>query len=236
MCRLLNGLHRLRACLNTSLFFEEGGIHSLRPAWISRVPIVVENNMSKGNWFTPNPYFAEAGISSSKWLTHWRGFPLMKDEAWAQSVNELEPIFRKKKWKNNAIYELIMLLKVVVVAKPKLLITAFLFWNSGTNTFDFKMGPMFPTILDMAQVFKLRPSDRVVDITHEWSSSSYPTVEGSDVSDSITLLEYNLSAFKSYRNLFTGFILFSKKSFGPTSSTANRDQEHMYFLLYWLNK
>ena len=35
---------------------------------------------------------------------------------------------------------------------------------------------------------------------------------------------------------FTGFIPFAKKEFGPSSSNANRDQEHMYFLLYWLNK
>ena len=33
-----------------------------------------------------------------------------------------------------------------------------------------------------------------------------------------------------------GFILFAKKTFRPSFSNANRDQENMYFLLYWLNK
>lgn len=80
---LLNSLHRPWAGLNTSIFFEEGGIHSLEPAWTSRVLIVVENNMHKANWFTPKPYSAEASISSSKWSTHLRGFPLMKDKAWS---------------------------------------------------------------------------------------------------------------------------------------------------------
>ncbi|KAB2626278.1 hypothetical protein D8674_017938 [Pyrus ussuriensis x Pyrus communis] len=60
----------------------------------------------------------------------------------------------------NGIYKLIMMSKVTVIAKPKLLTIALLFWNNGTNTFDFRMGPMTPTVLDMAQVFGLRPSGR----------------------------------------------------------------------------
>ncbi|KAM1870887.1 hypothetical protein ACFX14_046963 [Malus domestica] len=67
---------------------------------------------------------------------------------------------------NNGIYELIMLSKTIVVAKLELLTTAFPFWNSGTNTFDFRMGPMSPAILDMAQVFGLRPLGSIVDVTH----------------------------------------------------------------------
>ncbi|RXH88538.1 hypothetical protein DVH24_000137 [Malus domestica] len=41
-----------------------------------------------------------------------------------------------------------------------------------------RMGPIFLTILDMAQVFGLRPLGRCMDVTHHWSSSSHPTVEG----------------------------------------------------------
>ncbi|KAM1760420.1 hypothetical protein ACFX12_003294 [Malus domestica] len=95
----------------------------------------------------------------------------MNDEVWVQSVNELEPIF-KQKWMNNSIYELIMLSKTTVIAKPKLLTTTPPFWNSSTNTFDIRMGLMSPTILDMAQVFGLRTSGRVIDVTHDWSLSS----------------------------------------------------------------
>ncbi|RXI00634.1 hypothetical protein DVH24_000868 [Malus domestica] len=47
MHRLLNGLHRPRAGLYTELFFEEGRVHSLGPAWTYRVPIAVERNMPK---------------------------------------------------------------------------------------------------------------------------------------------------------------------------------------------
>lgn len=73
----------------------------------------------------------------------------MNDPAWAQWIDDLEPTF-KRKWMNNGIYELIMLSKTSILPKPELLVSALLFWNSGTNTFDFRMGPMSPTILDMA--------------------------------------------------------------------------------------
>ena len=90
----------------------------------------------------------------------------MNDEAWVKWIDDLEPIF-KQHWMKNGIYELIMLSKTTVVIKPELLTTALLFWNLGTNTFDFRMGPMFPTILDMEEIFGLRPSGRIVDTTHD---------------------------------------------------------------------
>ncbi|XP_050114931.1 uncharacterized protein LOC126593094 isoform X1 [Malus sylvestris] len=231
--RLLNGLHRPRAGLHSELFFEMHGVQSLGPAWISRVPSVVESNMPRGNWFTPNPYLADSGISSSKWSFHRRGFPLVNDLAWAQWIDELEPSF-KQKWMSNGIYELIMLSKISITPKPELLASALLFWNTGTNTFDFRMGPMSPTILDMAQVFGLRPSGRVIDVTQDWIPSS--TTGGSSSSTYFLPLSYNSVTFKSYGTSFKGFIPFVKKNFGAGSPQADKDQEHMYFLLYWLNK
>ncbi|KAB2615169.1 S2-RNase [Pyrus ussuriensis x Pyrus communis] len=70
---------------------------------------------------------------------------------------------------DNGNYELIMLSKVTVIVKPELLTTALIFYNNGTNTFDFRMGPMSLTVLDMAQVFELRPLGKNIDITHDWS-------------------------------------------------------------------
>ncbi|KAM1050591.1 hypothetical protein ACFXTH_032371 [Malus domestica] len=68
---------------------------------------------------------------------------------------------------NNNIYELIILSKTTVIVKPELLTTTLIFWNSGTNTFDFRMGLMSPTILDIVQVFGLRPSCRVIEATQD---------------------------------------------------------------------
>ncbi|KAM2187879.1 hypothetical protein ACFX1R_031494 [Malus domestica] len=159
----------------------------------------------------------------------------MSDPAWAQWIDELEPTF-KKKWMKNGIYELIMLSKTTIIAKLELLVTSLLFWNLGTNTYDFRMGPMSPTVLDMAQVFELRPSGRIVDVTQDWVPSSSSIAESSGSSTSFLRLEYNSTTFKSYGTFFKGFIPFVKENFGAASSHANKDQEHLYFLLYWLNK
>ncbi|KAB2635764.1 hypothetical protein D8674_026298 [Pyrus ussuriensis x Pyrus communis] len=84
LCRRLNGLHHPQAGL--SIFFEEGGVHSLGPSWTTRVPVAVERNMLPANWFTPIPYTAKAGISASKWSHFKRGFPSMKDEACPREI------------------------------------------------------------------------------------------------------------------------------------------------------
>ena len=132
----------------------------------------------------------------------------MNDEAWVRWINDLEPLF-KKKWMNNGIYELIMLSKTIVVANPELLTTVILFWNSGTNTFDFRMGLMSPTILDMAQVFGLRQSGRIVDVTHDWVPPSLLVVEISGTSPgtstSLLLLEYNSRNLQELWYIIQGF-------------------------------
>ncbi|KAB2625519.1 hypothetical protein D8674_017179 [Pyrus ussuriensis x Pyrus communis] len=91
----------------------------------------------------------------------------------------------------NGIYELIMLSKVTMIAKLELLTTTLLFWNNGTNTFNFRMGPM--------------PLGRCVDITHDWSSLSNSTTESLSASKSITRVAYTPSTFKSYGTRYTWF-------------------------------
>ncbi|KAM1125203.1 hypothetical protein ACFX2B_040027 [Malus domestica] len=81
----------------------------------------------------------------------------MKDATWSKWVDELKPIF-KKKWMSNGIYELIMMSNTPIPIKDKLLLIVFPFWNTKTNTFDFKNGLMSHTILDMGQVFGLKLS------------------------------------------------------------------------------
>ncbi|CAL2266794.1 unnamed protein product [Prunus armeniaca] len=49
-----------------------------------------------------------------------------------------------------------------------LLDAALCFWNSASNTFDFRVGPMAPTLLDMAQIFGFRPHGRPVDAVGDY--------------------------------------------------------------------
>ncbi|KAM1179800.1 hypothetical protein ACFX2G_019324 [Malus domestica] len=93
------------------------------------------------------------------------------------------------------------------------------------------MGPMSPTILDMEQIFRLRPSGIIVDITHDWALTLRPIVESSGTSSGTSALflqlEYNSTTFQSYGTSFKGFIPFVKNNFGAGSSNANIDQEHI---------
>lgn len=101
---------------------------------------ILESNMPAANWFTLNPYSTKVGISTSKWSNFRRGFPLMRDEAWSQWVEEFELIW-KQKWMAKGIYELITLSKVTVIAKPKFLTIDILLWNNGTSTFTLEWVP-----------------------------------------------------------------------------------------------
>lgn len=85
-------------------------------------------------------------------------------------------------------------------------------------------------------MFRLRLLGRCVNVTHDRLSPSHPTAKGSEASKSITSLDYNSTTFKSYETSFAGFILVSKKMYSPLFPTVDQAQEHMYFLLYWLNK
>ncbi|CAL2229374.1 unnamed protein product [Prunus armeniaca] len=49
-----------------------------------------------------------------------------------------------------------------------LLAAALCFWNSANNTFDFHLGPMSPTLLDMAQIFGFMPYGRLVDVVGDY--------------------------------------------------------------------
>ncbi|CAL2256412.1 unnamed protein product [Prunus armeniaca] len=63
---------------------------------------------------------------------------------WLDWINRLLPRHRAY-WKRAGIYD------------ENLLAAALCFWNSASNTFDFCLGPMTPTLLDMAQIFGFRP-------------------------------------------------------------------------------
>ncbi|CAL8117091.1 unnamed protein product [Prunus armeniaca] len=53
-------------------------------------------------------------------------------------------------WKMAGMYDSILLSKQSVNRDENMLATTLYFWNSASNTFDFRVGPMAPTLLDMA--------------------------------------------------------------------------------------
>lgn len=164
-----------------------------------------------------------------------KGFSCDEGCSMVSMVDDLEPIW-KQKWMANGICELIMMSKTIIPIKHEPLATALIFWNNGTNTFDFKIGPITPTILDMAQAFNLRPSGRCVDITHDWSSPSCLTAESSEASKSITSQSTTPPLSRAMRHLLQVSSPSPRRCLACLPPTTDQAQEHKHFLLYWLNK
>ncbi|BBN67633.1 hypothetical protein Prudu_136S000500 [Prunus dulcis] len=94
-----------------------------------------------------------------------------------------------------------------------LLAAALCFWNSASNTFDFRVGPMAPTLLDMAQIFGFRPHGRPIDAVGDYHRRKNQ--------EKVATPSLSLQP-RSTRTRF--------------SAEKDKDQQHMLFLLYWLNR
>ncbi|KAI5312723.1 hypothetical protein L3X38_041897 [Prunus dulcis] len=102
-----------------------------------------------------------------------------------------------------------------------LLAAALYFWNSASNTFDFRVGPMVPTLLDMAQIFGFRPHGRLVDAVGDYHRRKNQEKVVTPFTISPATINQNCS-FSNYLRRF--------------SAEKDKDQQHMLFLLYWLNR
>ncbi|KAI5320983.1 hypothetical protein L3X38_040691 [Prunus dulcis] len=102
-----------------------------------------------------------------------------------------------------------------------LLAAALCFWNSASNTFDFRVGPMTPTLLDMAQIFGFRPHGRPVDVVGDYHRRKNQEKLSKPFTISPSLINHNC--------YFSNFL----RKF---SAEKDKDQQQMLFLLYWLNR
>ncbi|KAH1239999.1 hypothetical protein GmHk_08G024298 [Glycine max] len=112
-------------------------------------------------------------------------------------------------WKTYGIFDLIQFSRFGPDYRPEMLIAAMHFFESSTNTFQFKCGMMTPTLLDVAALTGLRPSGETYDPTKS--------------SDNIKLV------YKE--NTFSKYIAEHKGSVEEEVS----DEEHVAFLTLWLS-
>ncbi|KAL5130511.1 hypothetical protein HKD37_12G033556 [Glycine soja] len=112
-------------------------------------------------------------------------------------------------WKTYGIFDLIQFSRSGPEYRPEMLIAAMHFFESSTNTFQFKCGMMTPTLLDVAALTGLRPSGETYDPTNS--------------SDNIKLV------YKE--NTFSKYIAEHK---GPVEEEVS-DEEHVAFLTLWLS-
>ncbi|CAL8163978.1 unnamed protein product [Prunus armeniaca] len=171
---------------NVFHFFENTLV--LGPHWFGPVPPEMAQLMKK-DVEAPLCFESTSALASHSWVS--------KNLSWSFPSSEVDWIDRLlprygPHWKRAGIYDVILLSKKSVNRDENLLAAALCFWNSASNTFDFRIGPMAPTLLDMAQIFGFRPHGRPVD------------------------------AVGDYHRKF--------------STEKDKDQQHMLFLMYWLNR
>ncbi|CAL8993534.1 unnamed protein product [Prunus brigantina] len=102
-----------------------------------------------------------------------------------------------------------------------LLATALCLWNSASNIFDFPLGPMTPTLLDLAQIFGFRPHGRPANVVGDYHRGK----NRERLAKSFTIPAATINQNCSFSNYLKKF-----------STERDRDQQHMMFLLYWLNR
>ncbi|CAL8175157.1 unnamed protein product [Prunus armeniaca] len=139
---------------------------------------------------------------------------------WADWIDKLLPRYGGH-WKRTGIYDAILLSKQSINRDENLLAAALCFWNSASNTFDFRVGLMTPTLLDTAQIFGFRPHGRPVDAVGDYHKRKNKEKMANPFTISPAMINQNCS-FSNYLRNF--------------SAEKDKDQQHMLFLLYWLNR
>ncbi|VVA27482.1 PREDICTED: LOC110762039 isoform [Prunus dulcis] len=120
-------------------------------------------------------------------------------------------------WKRASIYDAILLSKQSINRDENLLAAALCFWNSASNTFDFRVGLMAPTLLDMAQIFGFGPHGHPVDAVGNYHRRNNQEKLAKPFTISPATINQNCS-FSNYLRKF--------------SAEKDKDQQHMLFLLY----
>ncbi|CAL8123394.1 unnamed protein product [Prunus armeniaca] len=197
----------------------------LGPHWFGPVPPEMAELMKK-DAEAPLCFESSSALASHSWVSKnlSRSFPSSEVRnspiKWADWIDRLLPRFGAH-WKRAGIYDAILLSRQSINRDENLLAAALCFWNSASNTFDFRIGPMAPTLLDMAQIFGFRPHGRPVDAIGDYHRKKDQQKLAKPFTISPALINQNCS-FSNYLRKF--------------SAEKDKDQQHMLFLLYWLNR
>ncbi|CAL2276231.1 unnamed protein product [Prunus armeniaca] len=129
----------------------------LCPHWFGPVPVEMAS-LFKDDAEAPLCFESTSTLASHSWVSKnlSRSFPSseMRNNSvkWADWIDIILPRYGAH-WKMAGIYDAILLSKQSINRDENLLAAALCFWNFASNTFDFRVGPMTPTLLDMTQIF-----------------------------------------------------------------------------------
>ncbi|XP_008222865.1 PREDICTED: uncharacterized protein LOC103322714 [Prunus mume] len=197
----------------------------LGPHWFGPVPPKMAELMKK-DAEAPLCFESSSALASHSWVSKNLSHSFPSSEVrnspvkWSDWIDRLLPRFGAH-WKRAGIYDAILLSKQSINRDKNLLAAALCFWNSASNTFDFRIGLMAPTLLDMAQIFGFKPHGRPVDAVGDYHRKKNQQKLAKPFNISPALINQNCS-FSNYLRKF--------------SAEKDKDQQHMLFLLYWLNK
>ncbi|BBH04063.1 hypothetical protein Prudu_015105 [Prunus dulcis] len=197
----------------------------LGPHWFGPVPAEVAELLRK-DAEAPLCFESASALASHSWVSKnlSRSFPSSEVRnspvKWVDWIDRLLPRYGGH-WRRAGIYDAILLSKQSINRDENLLAAALCFWNSASNTFDFRVGPMAPTLLDMAQIFGFRPHGRPVDAVGDYHRRKNQEKVTTPFTISPATINQNCS--------FSNYL----KRFG---TEKDKDQQHMLFLLYWLNR
>ncbi|BBH05113.1 autoinhibited Ca2+-ATPase 11 [Prunus dulcis] len=197
----------------------------LGPHWFGPVPAEV-TELLRRDAEAPLCFESTSALASHSWVSKnlSRSFPSSEVRnspvKWADWIDKLLPRYGGH-WRRAGIYDAILLSKHSINRDENLLAAALCFWNSASNTFDFRVGPMAPTLLDMAQIFGFRPHGRPVDAVGDYHRRKNQEKVAIPFTVSPATINQNCS-FSNYLKRF--------------SIEKDKDQQHMLFLLYWLNR
>ncbi|KAI5351373.1 hypothetical protein L3X38_004264 [Prunus dulcis] len=121
----------------------------LGPHWFGYVPEEMAD-LFKEDAEAPLCFQSSMALASQTWVSKnlSRLYPSseVRNSAvrWSDWINRLLPRHGAY-WKKAGIYDAILLSKNSINRDENLLAAALCFWNSASNTFDFRLGPMTPT-------------------------------------------------------------------------------------------
>ncbi|CAL2277262.1 unnamed protein product [Prunus armeniaca] len=197
----------------------------LGPHWFGSVPSGMAE-LFKNDAEAPLCFESSSALASHTWVSKnlSRSFPSSEvrnsSVKWAYWIDRLVSRYGAH-WKRAGIYDAILLSKQSINRDENLLAAALCFWNSASNTFDFRIGPMAPTLLDMAQIFGFRSHGRPVDAVGDYHSKKNQEKLAKPFIISPATINQNCS-FSNYLRKF--------------SAEKDKNQQHMLFILLWLNR
>lgn len=194
----------------------------LGPHWFG--PVLKEMTiLFKDDAEAPLCHQSSTSLASYTWVSKnlSRSFPSSEVRnstvKWSDWIDRLLPRHGAH-WKRAGIYDAILLSRHSINGDENLMAAALCFWNSTSNTFDFRIGPMSPTLLDMAQIFGFRPYGRPVDAVGDYHIRKNQEKLAKPFIIPSAAINQNCS-FSNYLKKF--------------SLEKDKDQQHMLFLLYW---